>query len=130
MNALQRTLATAGLTVTFGLLAVTGAAQDLDLDGLHELDDDRNDLSWENLSVDQLEDLDVMRDGEVIGEVEEVLGNQDEEIVALVVEYGGRALGIGEREVIVPIEDIEIVEGRAEISLTNEELEALTAWQG
>lgn len=112
------------------LLPAGVAAQALDPAELHEVDDDRTDITHENLTVDEIEDMDVVRDGEVIGEVEEVLANDDDEIVALVVEYGGNIVGVGDKEVIVPIDDLEFTVGRDEVqtTMTDGELAELLAW--
>jgi sporulation protein YlmC with PRC-barrel domain len=122
----------AALATPLALAPAAGVAQSIDIDiaALHEIDDDRTDITHEGLTVDQLEDMDVVRNGEVIGEVEDVLGDENGEIVALVVEYGGNILGLGDREVVVPIEQFEIPPGRneVEISLTDEELAALPVW--
>ena len=114
------------------LLAVPffAAAQALDPATLQELDDDRDDAQYEGISVDQLEDMDVVRDGQVIGEVEEVLGDANGEIVALVIEYGGDAIGIGDREVIVPVEEFQVSaqDNVLETVLSDEELDGMVAW--
>lgn len=114
----------------FALLVSNGAAQSLDPAELHALDDDRSDITHEDLTIDEIEDMDVVRDGEVIGEVEEVLGDDNEEIVALVVEYGGNVIGVGDKEVIVPIGEVEFLPGRDEvqISMTDSELAELAVW--
>lgn len=123
--------ATSGaLAVLFALAPPGGAAQSIDLASLQELDDDRTDISHEELTVDDLEGLDIVRDGEIIGDIEEVLGDENEEIVAVVVEYGGGVLGLGDREVVMPIDELEFPRGRAEaeITLSDEELAELPVW--
>jgi sporulation protein YlmC with PRC-barrel domain len=120
------------LLTPLALTPASSIAQQVDIDiaALHEIDDDRTDITHEGLTVDELEDMDVVRNGEVIGEIEDVLGNEQGEIVALVVEYGGNVLGLGDREVVVPIEAFEFPPGRneVELALTDEELAALPEW--
>lgn len=100
------------------------------LENVEALDDDRTDILYQNLTVDQIEDMDVVRDGEVIGEVEEVLGSRSGGVVALVIEYRG-ADGAGEREVAVLIDRLRILPGenRVETSLADAELDQLPEWQ-
>jgi sporulation protein YlmC with PRC-barrel domain len=116
--------------VVAALVALTISAQELDIAALHELDDDRTDITYQGFTVDELEDMDVVRNGEVIGEVEEVLADSSGQIVALVVEYGGNRFGIGEREVVVPIERFVFGEERrrVETKLTDDELAELPEW--
>ena len=119
------------LAVPAAVLPMAGQAQEIDLASLQELDDDRTDITYEELTIDELDDLDVVRDGEVIGEVEEVLGDEAGEVVALVIEYGGNALGIGDREVVIEIGDVEFPAGRNEVqvTMTDDELAALPEWR-
>jgi hypothetical protein len=112
-------------------LPIFALAQALDVANLVELDDDREDVKYQDLTVDQLEDMDLVRNGEVIGEVEAVLATPDGEIVALVVEYGGNLIGLGKKQVVVPIDDLDIPPGveEIEIAMTDAELDALEAWR-
>lgn len=121
---------TGALAAAFALSPIAGVAQSIDLQGLHEIDEDTTDITYQDLTVDHIDDMDVVRNGEVIGEVEEVLGDENGEVVALVIEHGGNAIGIGEREVVVPIDEVEFPRGRAEVevSLTDEELADLPDW--
>ena len=112
------------------MLPPSASGQEIDVASLSELDDDRTDITHEDLTIDEIEDLDVVRDGEVIGEVEEVLGDDSGQIAALVIEYGGNAVGIGDRDVVIAIDEVEFPAGRQEIeiSLTDDELAALPEW--
>lgn len=112
------------------VLPLWALGQALDRAALVELDDDGN-ASYQGVSVDQLEDMDVVRDGQVIGEVEEVLGDSTGQVVALAIEYGGNVLGIGDKEVIVPIAQFRILQDRnqVEISLSDAELDGMTPWR-
>src|SRR5690606_32933604 len=58
---------TASLGVLLGVIVATAAllpriaaSQDIDLASLTELDDDRTDITYENLTIDELEDMDVV----------------------------------------------------------------------
>jgi sporulation protein YlmC with PRC-barrel domain len=93
-----------------------------------EIDDDSLMVTPMSLSVDQIEDMDVYTsDGEEVGEVEEVLGTTQGEATALALEVGG-FLGIGEREVVVPIDQLAMQEDRIVLDMTKEEIEALEDW--
>ena len=102
-------------------------AQTLDPANLHEVDDDGA-MTYEGRSIDQIEDMDVVRDGESIGEIEEVLADADGEIVAVVVEYDDGFLDLNEIEVILPIDQIAFGENAATVTLGDAELEALPVW--
>ena len=53
-----------------------------------------------------------------------------DEAVALVVEYGGNLVGLGEKEVVVPIEELEFPGGQdhIETTMTDEQLASLDPW--
>jgi len=102
------------------------AAPDIDVAALHEIDDDRTDITYEGFTIEELEDMRVVRDGEVVGEVEAVLGDTSGSVVAFAVEHRGP----GPDEVVVPIDRVELNAERREvqISLSDEELAALPRW--
>lgn len=107
-----------------GLLAGTATAQTAWV----EIEDDTLMVAPMELSVDQIEDMDVYTaDGEEIGEVEEVLGTAQDAATAIALEVGG-FLGVGEREVIVPIDQVTLQEDRLVVDMTEEEIEALEDW--
>lgn len=110
-------------------ISSTGA-QELELAALQEVDDDRTDITHDGLTVDELEELDIVRDGETIGDVEAVLA-MGSEIVALVVDHDRDLARIGDGDVVVPIDEFELIEGRraAELALTDEELAELEVWE-
>jgi len=97
-------------TVTMLAFAVPMAAlaQTLDKQTLRELDDDESDILYQGRTVEQIEDMDVVGSGgERIGEIEEVLANADNEIVAVVVEFDEGFLDLGEREVVMPVDRLQ-----------------------
>ena len=116
------------------LLILTGAnatAQDLDRSRLQVLDDDRDDVRYQDVSLSRLEDMEIRREGQVIGEVEEILGDESGEPVALVVEFEGEVMGGNDREVIIPLDQLEMDApgNRLNVSLEDEELSALPTWE-
>jgi len=91
-------------------------------------DDDRMIDAW-NLKVDQVEDMDGYGpDGKEVGEIEKVLEDSDGQIGAVVVEFGG-FLGIGDTEVIVPLDQLQPGKKHFTTSLTQEQLSAFPAWE-
>lgn len=105
------------------------AAQDdvIDVAALVEIDDDRTDVTHEGFSIEQIEDMDLVRDGQVIGEVEAVLGDASGGVAALAVEL--RIPGPND-EVVVPIDAVRFSADRrvVETSLSDDELTALARW--
>ncbi len=121
-----RRLTLAGATALLAPVALF--AQDLDVSQLHELDDDQTDIRHEGFTIDDIEDMDVMRDGEEIGEVEAVLADASGEIVALAIDFDDRVRE--NDDAVVPIDAVEFAADRREvhITLTNAELAALPDW--
>ena len=97
---------------------------------LREADDDRTDLTYQNLTVDQIEDMNVFRENTRVGEIEEVLIDNQDRIVAVVVDIESRARGQADREVVMPIEALEFdaASRRAATTLTAAEIAALPVW--
>ncbi|WP_164512397.1 PRC-barrel domain-containing protein [Oceaniglobus ichthyenteri] len=93
-----------------------------------EIEDDALMVMPFNLSVDQIDDYDVIGStGEKVGEIEEVLADATGTPVAVVIETEG-FLGLGDEDVIVALDQLELVDGAFRINLTEEELEALPKW--
>ena len=104
------------------------AAPDIDVAALREIDDDRTDITHEGFTIEEIEDMKLVRDGQVVGEVEAVLGDASDNVVALAVEL--ERLGPGSDEVVVPIDRVEFSAERREVQspLSDEELAALPRW--
>lgn len=115
---------TAAASLAFFGAASVGLAQTTWL----EIDDEALMVAPMNLSVDAIEDMDVYSaDGERIGEVEEVLGSAQGKPSAVALEVGG-FLGVGEREVIVPLDMLAMREDRMVLDMTKEQVDALENW--
>ena len=81
-----------------------------------------------NITVDELEDLDIYTaNGDEVGEVETVLADGTGQIAAIVGEVGG-FLGIGDRRAVIGLDQVGIIDGRLVTSLTEEQLEQLPTW--
>lgn len=113
----------------FAAMLASGAmAQTVVTTDYRVLDDDAFVVQPWNVTVDDLDDMDVYgADGEEVGDVEEVLINASGEVVGITVEVGG-FLGIGEKEVIVPLSDLNYVNGQLVTALTADALELLPEW--
>jgi sporulation protein YlmC with PRC-barrel domain len=93
-----------------------------------EIEDDAMMVTPMNLNVDRIEDMDVYTaDDQRVGEVEEVLGTTQGEATAVALEVGG-FLGVGEREVIVPLDQITMQGDRIVLDMTKEQIDALDDW--
>lgn len=91
-----------------GMVGASGSVWALDLGKLRKADDDLK-ISYEGRTVDHLQDMDVINEaGAKMGEVEEVLINDDNRIVAVVVD-----LEDTDRDVVVDLDDLEISDPRS-----------------
>jgi PRC-barrel domain len=103
-------------------------AQGLDPANLRELDDDDDTLTYEGRSVEQIDDMDVVRDGQKIGEIDEVLADSAGQIVAVVIDFEDDFLD--DRDVILAIDQLKLGEDArtATVTLGDAELEGLPDW--
>lgn len=125
-------LSVGALALVFALATTRVLSQSVELENLQELDDDRADLLYEGIPINELEDMQVVRNGEVIGEIEGILGDETGQVVALLIEHEENLLGLGDEDLIVSVDLIEIDRAgkRVEISLSDEELAELPVWEG
>lgn len=128
----HRLLTAAALTLVLGVGAVQ-AQQVVAPAGpaaLREVEDDDLIVPPFNTSVERMEEMDVIgANGEEIGEIDEVLMDATGRVVAVVVEVGG-FLGIGEREVVIQLDQLQLQNDRFVTILTKAQLEALSPWEG
>lgn len=113
------------------LLAQTATATtetETETQGYLEIEDDATIIAPFNLTMEELDDYDVIcSTDEKVGEIEYFLTDASGETVAAVIETEG-FLGIGDEDVIVTLDQLELVDGKFQINLTEEELEALPKW--
>lgn len=99
-----------------------------DMAALVEVEDESRLVESLNLTVDDVEDMDIVDStGQEIGEVDEVLMDSEGGIVALVADVGG-FLGVGEKEVVLQLQEVQVQGDQLAVSLTKEQLEALPEW--
>ncbi|MDR5900489.1 PRC-barrel domain-containing protein, partial [Halomonas vilamensis] len=82
------------------------------------------------LSVDRTDDMIVIGpNAEDVGSVEEVLIDNNGQVVAISVEVGG-FLGLLEREVVLPLDQVGVQADRQKLTtpLTRDEIEQLPVW--
>jgi PRC-barrel domain len=113
-----------------GAAAIAGPvalAQGLDPANLREVDDEDT-LAYEGRSVEQLEDMDVARDGQKIGEIDEVLADSAGRIVAVVIDFEDDFLD--DREVVLAIDQLKFGDDArlATVTLGDAELQGLPDW--
>lgn len=97
---------------------------------LREVEDGKTMVTPFNLSVDDLEDMDIYdAGGNEIAEVEEVLADASGQVVAITAEVGG-FLGIGDKEVVLRLDQLQRQNDRLVTNLTKDQLKALEAWKG
>ena len=95
---------------------------------LREVDKDEPLLGPGNMTVRQMEDAHVVdAHGKRVGDVEEVIANNRGQIVGLTAEVGG-FLGMGDKEVLIPLEHLTVQNGQFRTTLTVDQLKALPRW--
>ncbi|WP_128291438.1 PRC-barrel domain-containing protein [Afifella aestuarii] len=106
--------------------ATQNAAAGLDI--YVEVDDDNATVPRLNVRVGELEDMKIYgADGNVIGEIDDALGTPDGAVKAVSVEVGG-FLGIGDKEAIVPLDELQLDGLRLTLPLSKNQIEDLPEW--
>lgn len=114
----------------------TGSAADksaasLERSTLHEIKSDTAMAQGLNVNAKDLSGMDIYgSDGKKIGDVNKVLGDSSNAIKAVTVDVGG-FLGIGAREVILPIDKLQkgTEKDRLQVSMSKTDLENLEKWE-
>ena len=105
------------------------AQQPLDVSGYTEAEDGDLVVQPFNLSVDQIEDMHVKTAaGEEVGDIEEVLTDTSGQPVAVSLLVGG-FLGIGEREVVVGLDQLQLADDDFVIDADKAIIERLPDWK-
>lgn len=84
-----------------------------------------------NISAKDLSGMDVYgSDGKKIGDVDKVLGDSSNNIKAVTMDVGG-FLGIGAREVVLPIDKLQkgTEKNRLQVSMSKDDINNLTKWE-
>jgi hypothetical protein len=105
------------------------AQQSVDVTAYQEVEDDDMVVQPFNVTVDDIEDMDLKSaGGDDIGEVEEVLSDASGQPTAIAVEVGG-FLGIGDREVVLGLDQVQLMDGDLVTSADKATIEALPDWK-
>ena len=117
--------AVAILAAGTGLSSAQDATTTSAVSAYTEVEDGAMMVTTFNLTVDDLDDMDIVgANGDEIGEVDDVLMNASGEIVAVSAEVGG-FLGLGDTEVVFPLDQLTLQGDEFVTSLTKEQVEAL-----
>lgn len=93
--------------------------------GMHKAKDEAMIVSSFHVSVDDLEEMEIYSAGnEEVGDVKDVLVDGSGQPVAVSADVGG-FLGMGERHVVIGLDQLTKVDDRLTVSMTKEEIEAL-----
>jgi PRC-barrel domain len=96
-----------------------------DQTGMHKADDDSLMVQSLNASVEDVEDMTIYTaGGEEVGEVEAVLVDGSGQPMAIAADVGG-FLGLGERDVVIALDQLSKDQDRLTVAMTKEEIEAL-----
>jgi hypothetical protein len=126
MNAKELAVLAAAALAMAPLAAV--AQQSTGVAAYKEADDDMKVQPFD-LSVDDIEDMDLHTPGgDEIGEIEEVLLDASGRPVALAVEVGG-FLGVGDREVVLGLDEVELTDEELTTTVDKATLEGLPTWE-
>lgn len=98
---------------------------------LHEIKGDTAMAPGLNINAKDLSGMDVYgTDGKKIGDVKKVLGDNSNSIKAVTMDVGG-FLGIGAREVVLPIDKVQkgTEKDRLQVSMSKEDIQNLKQWE-
>jgi hypothetical protein len=108
---------------------VAAAQQAVDVTAYREAEDDDLVVQPFNLTVDQIEDMDLKgAGGEEIGEVDDVLIDAAGQPVAVTLEVGG-FLGVGDREVVLGLDQLKLMDDDFATDADKATIEALPDWK-
>jgi len=108
---------------------VVAAQQAVDVTAYREAEDDDLIVQPFNLTVDQIEDMDLKdAGGDEIGEVDDVLIDAAGQPVAVTIEVGG-VLGIGDREVVLGLDQLKLMDDHFVTDADKATIEALPDWK-
>lgn len=97
--------------------------------GLHKAEDESVMVPSLGVTIDQLADMDIYgQNGQEIGDVDEVLVDASAQPVAVSVDVGG-FLGIGDKDVVIGLDQVTKDGDKLKVSMTKEQIEALPAYE-
>ena len=97
--------------------------------GMHRADDKSTMVMPFNVTIDEFEEMEIYGpDGEEIGEVDAVLVDASAKPVAIAADVGG-FLGLGEKDVVIGLDQLAQDGDHLKVNLTKEQLEALDEFE-
>ena len=127
-TSLVRAIALAAMTATAAAAQQGASAQTTVVTELKEVEDDDLLVQPLGLRAEQLEDMSLVGPGgDEIGEVEDVLADATGRAAAVSVEAGG-FLGVGDKQVVVGLDQVRLENDRLATGMTVEQVKALPAW--
>jgi sporulation protein YlmC with PRC-barrel domain len=116
----------AGVVVAASVaLGFAGLACAQEATGMHKADDDDMVVQPFGVSVDDLEDMDIYSaGGDEVGEIEAVLVDGTGKPVAIAADVGG-FLGVGDKDVVIGLDQVTKCGERLTVAMTKEQIEAL-----
>ena len=103
----------------------------LDITKLRAVEDKDMTVTYNGLSVQSMKGADVRgANNEKIGDIDKVLTDPDNKIVAVTVDAGG-FLGIGSREVVMPLDQLKYDAGKKEFttSVSKDDVKTMPEWK-
>ncbi len=89
-----------------------------------EIEDDAVQVTGLNVSVEDLEDMDlVTADGEDVGEVDEVLGSEPGIVTAVAIEIDEGLFD--DKTIVIPISELTVADGNLVTQMTEDQIEAM-----
>lgn len=127
-TSLVRATVLAALTAAAAAPPQGASAQTTVITELKEVEDDDLLVQPLGLRAEQLEDMSLVGPGgDEIGEVDDVLADATGRASAVSVEAGG-FLGVGDKQVVVGLDQIRLENDRLVTGMTLEQVKALPAW--
>lgn len=115
---IKLTALSAALLMTTAALAQTTTANWI------EIDEDAVQVAGLNVSVEELEDMDLFTaGGEEVGEVDEVLGTEPGIVTAVAIEIDEGLFN--DKTIIIPINELSIADGHLVTQMTEDQIEAM-----
>jgi hypothetical protein len=102
----------------------------VDLSSLHAIDKDTKNVTYNGLTVDKLHDTNIeTASGKKVGEIDQVLVNSDNKIVAVSVDAGG-FLGIGGEKVVMSLDQLQYDGQKKKFitSMNEDQLKSMPKW--
>jgi hypothetical protein len=109
----------------------TQSTAPLNMSGLRPVDTKDMNVTYNGLSIDQLKDASITNpNGDKVGSVDKILADKDNKIAAVTADAGG-FLGIGAKEVVIPMDKLQYDAGKKQFvtSLSKDDVKSMPEWK-